>query len=93
MMTALALLCLLPLLSSCRNAPAPQAAQLLHHPVPASLTQPTPAPQLAPRATWGNLATWGDEMIDALDSCNADKSAIRKLETQRAQRGFEHAEN
>jgi len=32
-------------------------------------------------------------MIDALESCNADKQAIKKLDAQRAQREAKHAEN
>ncbi|WP_428983294.1 Rz1-like lysis system protein LysC [Pantoea agglomerans] len=61
--------------------------------MPDSLTQPTPAPQLPLVLRWGQLATWGDEMIDALESCNADKRAIKKLDAHRAQRRAEHAEN
>ncbi|MGJ0479010.1 Rz1-like lysis system protein LysC [Pantoea agglomerans] len=83
----------MPLLTGCGSASLPPQPQLVHSPVPDSLTQATPTPQFPARLQWGHLATWGDEMIDALESCNADKRAIKKLDAQRAQREAEHAEN
>ncbi|KDZ88400.1 hypothetical protein AB75_3981 [Escherichia coli 3-105-05_S1_C3] len=46
--------------------------------------------------TWGGIAIWADQLHDALDTCNADKSDIRALNLLRLarQRGGEpHAEN
>ncbi|TKK13154.1 peptidase [Pantoea agglomerans] len=83
----------MPLLTGCGSTSPPPQPQLMHSLMPDSLTQPTPAPQLPLMLQWGHLATWGDEMIDALESCNADKRAIKKLDAHRAQRGAEHAEN
>ncbi|WEJ88480.1 MAG: hypothetical protein P0Y63_24885 [Klebsiella huaxiensis] len=33
--------------------------------------------------TWGGVAIFSDRLIDALDSCNADKSAIRQWDAHR----------
>lgn len=47
--------------------------------------------------TWGNLGIWGDRLLDALETCNADKRAIELLEQRRLQRlnneDNNHAEN
>ncbi|MGV1402741.1 Rz1-like lysis system protein LysC [Klebsiella pneumoniae] len=33
--------------------------------------------------TWGAVAIFSDRLIDALDSCNADKAAIRQWDSLR----------
>ncbi|MFV9298467.1 hypothetical protein ABQ430_24820 [Citrobacter amalonaticus] len=38
--------------------------------------------------TYGSLAPWSDALLDALDSCNADKAGIRELELRRIARGI-----
>ncbi|HGM7056449.1 TPA: hypothetical protein ACKQDY_004738 [Serratia marcescens] len=38
--------------------------------------------------TYGSLAPWADQLLDALDTCNADKAAIRELEQRRIARGI-----
>ncbi|SQD11135.1 Uncharacterised protein [Escherichia coli] len=32
--------------------------------------------------TWGNLGIWGDRLLDALETCNADKRAIAELDRE-----------
>ncbi|WP_442961903.1 Rz1-like lysis system protein LysC [Pseudocitrobacter sp. MW920760] len=53
--------------------------RLIHQPVPQSLTNETPAPELKTPVTWGGIAIHADQLHDALDTCNADKRAIRDL--------------
>ena len=70
--------------------------RLVHEPIPESLTDETPAPALKTPVTWGGIAIWADQLHDALDTCNADKSDIRALNLLRLarQQGAEqHAEN
>ncbi|CAM7895810.1 hypothetical protein AD18_2411 [Escherichia coli 3-475-03_S4_C2] len=70
--------------------------RLIHEPIPESLTDETPTPELKTPVTWGGIAIWADQLHDALDTCNADKSDIRALNLLRLarQRGGEpHAEN
>ncbi|HFP9202295.1 TPA: hypothetical protein ACHP1R_003613 [Raoultella ornithinolytica] len=33
--------------------------------------------------TWGAVAMFSDRLLDALDSCNADKAAIRQWDSLR----------
>ncbi|VED35216.1 Uncharacterised protein [Escherichia coli] len=35
--------------------------------------------------TWGNLGIWGDRLLDALETCNADKRAIAELDKRIAE--------
>lgn len=70
--------------------------RLIHEPIPESLTDETPTPVLRTPVTWGDIAIWADQLHDALDTCNADKSDIRALNLLRLarQQGAEqHAEN
>ncbi|EFA8745476.1 peptidase [Escherichia coli] len=72
--------------------------RLIHEPVPQSLTNETPEPELKTPVTWGGIAIYADRLHDALDSCNADKRAISELNLKRLarQQGKEvkqHAEN
>lgn len=70
--------------------------RLIHEPIPESLTDETPTPVLKTPVTWGGIAIWADQLHDALDTCNADKSDIRALNLLRLarQQGAEqHAEN
>ncbi|EOT1676395.1 hypothetical protein ACNHXW_000907 [Escherichia coli] len=39
---------------------------------------------------WADVADWGDRLVDALDSCNADKAAIAGLERQQTARMNTH---
>ncbi|WP_432704778.1 Rz1-like lysis system protein LysC [Dickeya zeae] len=59
---------------------------MLHDPVPPSLTAPTPTPVLKTPVTWGAVALWSDQLLDALDTCNADKAAINDVYLRRLQR-------
>lgn len=52
-------------------------------PVPESLTEETTRPALDEPVTWGAVAIFSDRLIDALDSCNADKAAIRQWDSLR----------
>ncbi|HAH7627185.1 TPA: GPO family capsid scaffolding protein [Escherichia coli] len=58
---------------------------------------PSTPPPFPDTPTWGNLGIWGDRLLDALETCNADKRAIELLEQRRLQRlnneDNNHAEN
>ena len=91
-------LCLtLVLLTGCagtQNAPRPAPSVRL---IPQTLTIPVMPPPFPDTPTWGNLGIWGDRLLDALETCNADKRAIELLEQRRLQRlnneDNNHAEN
>ncbi len=91
-------LCLtLVLLTGCagtQNAPRPAPSVRL---IPQTLTIPVTPPPFPDPPTWGNLGIWGDRLLDALETCNADKRAIELLEQRRLQRlnneDNNHAEN
>lgn len=91
-------LCLtLVLLTGCagtQNAPLPAPSVRL---IPQTLTIPVTPPPFPDTPTWGNLGIWGDRLLDALETCNADKRAIELLEQRRLQRlnneDNNHAEN
>ncbi|EOA3151658.1 hypothetical protein ACMH04_000882 [Escherichia coli] len=36
--------------------------------------------------TWYRVTEWSDRLLEALDTCNADKAAIAWLDKQRAER-------
>ncbi|WP_445084069.1 Rz1-like lysis system protein LysC [Escherichia coli] len=61
------------------------------------MTIPVTPPPFPDSPTWGNLGIWGDRLLDALETCNADKRAIELLEQRRLQRlnneDNNHAEN
>ncbi|MEQ5540508.1 Rz1-like lysis system protein LysC [Escherichia coli] len=72
--------------------------RLIHQPVPQSLTNETPAPELKTPVTWGGIAIYADQLRDALDTCNTDKRAISELNMtrlarQQGQEVRQHAEN
>ena len=80
-----------------RHAERPRPAPSVRL-IPQMLTIPvTPPPSLTHPPTWGNLGIWGDRLLDALETCNADKRAIELLEQRRLQRlnneDNNHAEN
>jgi hypothetical protein len=81
-------LCLLLSLTACKSAPPKSAPQIIQEPLPASRTANTDAPAAPSPMTYGSLAPWSDALLDALDSCNADKAAIRELELRRIARGI-----
>ncbi|CAR07088.1 hypothetical protein ECED1_0886 [Escherichia coli ED1a] len=89
-MSAHALLPLLMLLTACNNTPAPLKTGVICGSVPESLTRQTPVPVLPQHMIWADVADWGDRLVDALDSCNADKAAIAGLERQRTARMNTH---
>ncbi|EOG5764107.1 hypothetical protein ACLFME_000096 [Klebsiella quasipneumoniae] len=80
---ACALLCLTLSAAACKNAPPAPIIQLVREPVPESLTEETTRPALDEPVTWGAVAIFSDRLIDALDSCNADKAAIRQWDSLR----------
>lgn len=79
----LLLLCLTLSVVACKNAPPAPIIQLVREPVPESLTEETTRPVLDEPVTWGKVAIFSDRLIDALDSCNADKAAIRQWDSLR----------
>ena len=81
---------LLMLLTACNNTPAPLKTGVICGSVPESLTRQTPVPVLPQHMIWADVADWGDRLVDALDSCNADKAAIAGLERQRTARMNTH---
>uniref|UniRef100_UPI00403EAC03 Rz1-like lysis system protein LysC n=1 Tax=Klebsiella pneumoniae TaxID=573 RepID=UPI00403EAC03 len=83
------LLCLLLALTACTSAQKKSAPQIIQEPLPESLTAKTDVPPPPARPmTWGGLAIWTDSLLDALDTCNADKAGIRELELRRIARGI-----
>ncbi|EIN4029490.1 peptidase, partial [Escherichia coli] len=74
----------------CNNTPAPLKTGVICGSVPESLTRQTPVPVLPQHMIWADVADWGDRLVDALDSCNADKAAIAGLERQRTARMNTH---
>lgn len=80
---ALLLVCLTLSVAACKNAPPVPVIQLIREPVPESLTEETPSPALDEPVTWGAVAIFSDRLLDALDSCNADKAAIRQWDSLR----------
>ncbi|EID0763042.1 hypothetical protein LA268_005588, partial [Escherichia coli] len=46
---------------------------------------PVTPPPFPDQPTWGNLGIWGDRLLDALESCNADKRAIAELDKRIAE--------
>ncbi|HIB0105803.1 Rz1-like lysis system protein LysC [Escherichia albertii] len=87
----------LVLLTGCagtQSAPLPAPSARL---IPQTLTIPVTPPPFPDTPTWGNLGIWGDRLLDALETCNADKRAIELLEQRRLQRlnneDNSHAEN
>ncbi|EJV1070567.1 peptidase [Klebsiella oxytoca] len=79
----LLLLCLTLSVVACKNSPPAPIIQLVREPVPESLTEETTRPALDEPVTWGTVAIFSDRLIDALDSCNADKAAIRQWDSLR----------
>ncbi|WP_423245407.1 Rz1-like lysis system protein LysC [Klebsiella oxytoca] len=54
-----------------------------HNPIPESLTEETPQPEIPKPLTWGGSLALNVKMLSALAQCNADKSAIGKIEEER----------
>ncbi|MCU8648628.1 peptidase [Escherichia coli] len=74
------------LLSGCSNTPHTLKTRLVYEPVPTVLTRQTPVPALEIPVTWYRVTEWSDRLLEALDTCNADKAAIAWLDKQRAER-------
>ncbi|WP_435431407.1 Rz1-like lysis system protein LysC [Shigella sonnei] len=92
-----ALFLTLALLSGCtstQNASAPPPSFRF---IPEGLTAPVLPPPFPVTPSWGNIGIWSDRLLDALETCNADKRAIELLEQRRLQRlnneDNNHAEN
>ena len=82
-------LCLTVWLTACTSEPPKSAPVIIQEPLPESLTAKTDVPPPPDRPmTWGGLAVWTDSLLDALDTCNADKAGIRELEIRRITRGI-----
>lgn len=83
------LLCLTLSLMACTAERPKLPPVITQEPLPESLTAKTEAPAPPARPlTYGKLAPWSDALLDALDTCNADKAAIRELELRRIARGI-----
>ncbi|MDE8556102.1 hypothetical protein PZO64_07175 [Pantoea vagans] len=81
-MSALLCLFLLPLVSSCAST-ATRLVQVPPVPIPASLTADCPIPLIPDPLTWGTSLELNERLLTALENCNSDKAAIRKIEVQR----------
>lgn len=87
--SALLLLCLMPWLTACTSAQQKSPPVIIQEPLPEGLTAKTEVPPAPVRPmTYGKLAPWSDALLDALDTCNADKAGIRELELRRIARGI-----
>lgn len=74
----LAIACLTLLLSSCAAGPGVLVThKSLPDRIPNALTEPTPAPALAPSRTNSDLLQFALDAISSLQACNADKADIR----------------
>ncbi|WP_436361415.1 Rz1-like lysis system protein LysC [Candidatus Pantoea formicae] len=81
------LCCLFPalLLSSCvrteiKYVDTPPA------PIPESLLNECPIPEIPEGFTWGNSLELNERLLTALDNCNNDKAAIQEIEHSRAEK-------
>lgn len=81
-------LCLTVWLAACTSEPPKSAPVIIQEPLPENLTAKTETPAPPRPMTYGSLAPWSDALLDALDSCNADKAGIRELELRRIARGM-----
>ncbi|WP_423776444.1 Rz1-like lysis system protein LysC [Citrobacter freundii] len=75
-------------LTACTSEPPKLAPVIIQEPLPESLTAKTETPAPPQPMTYGSLAPWSDALLDALDTCNADKAGIRELELRRIARGI-----
>ncbi|WP_431606043.1 Rz1-like lysis system protein LysC [Enterobacter vonholyi] len=75
-------------LTACTSEPPKSAPVIIQEPLPESLTAKTETPAPPKPMTYGSLAPWSDALLDALDTCNADKAGIRELELRRIARGI-----
>lgn len=79
---ALICLCLLPLLTGCvrtpiKYLPVPPA------PIPATLLDDCAPPVISEHMTWGDSLVLNEQLLLALEMCNQDKAAIRRIEEQK----------
>lgn len=85
----LLLLCLTLSLTACTSAQPKSPPVIIQEPLPESLTAKTETPAPPPRPMrYGSLVLWSDALLDALDTCNADKAGIQELELRRIARGI-----
>jgi hypothetical protein len=81
------LLCLTLSLTACTSEPPKSPPVIIQEPLPESLTAKTETPAPPPRPMRTGALLWSDALLDALDTCNADKAGIRELELRRIARG------
>ncbi|WP_444859792.1 Rz1-like lysis system protein LysC [Escherichia coli] len=88
---------MLALLSGCSSTQDAPALPPSFRFIPEGLTAPVLPPPFPATPSWGNIGIWSDSLLDALETCNADKRAIELLEQRRLQRlnneDNNHAEN
>ena len=80
---ALLVLCALLSLTACTSAPKKSAPQIIQEPLPESLTAKLTSRRHRPADDVGRPGCPTDSLLDALDTCNADKAGIRELELRR----------
>ncbi|WP_440589206.1 Rz1-like lysis system protein LysC [Klebsiella pneumoniae] len=67
------------LIASCSSTPPAPRVELVRVRLPDSLLNPLAVPPLPAPLTWGGLAVWGDQLLDVVETCNADRAAIRQI--------------
>ncbi|QBJ32918.1 Rz1-like lysis system protein LysC [Hafnia alvei] len=82
MMIALIVLFLLMQLSGCGNTRTVYV-QAPIIPLPSNLTAETPKPKVPNSMSWSDSLLLKTRLYSALEQCNLDKAAIRKIELSR----------
>ncbi|EGO8353038.1 peptidase [Escherichia coli] len=83
MMIVLPVLYLLPLLTGCGSTRTVYVS-IPKTPLPVSLTSDTPVPFIPNPLTYGASLDLNVNLLSALNQCNQDKVAIRKIESKRS---------
>jgi hypothetical protein len=79
---ALICLCLLPLLTGCVHTPI-KYLPVRPAPIPATLLDDCALPVISEHMTWGDSLILNEKLLLALEMCNQDKAAIRRIEEQK----------
>ncbi|WP_445376029.1 Rz1-like lysis system protein LysC [Pantoea dispersa] len=82
MISALFSLFLLPLLTGCGHTET-RFIQVPPVAIPSELTADCPVPEIPDPLSWGGSLDLNERLLTALDNCNSDKAAIRKIELSR----------
>ncbi|WP_422614058.1 Rz1-like lysis system protein LysC [Candidatus Williamhamiltonella defendens] len=75
-------LCLLLLLTGCVRTPI-KYIPVRPVPIPDTLLDDCSLPVISEHMTWGDSLILNEQLLLALEMCNQDKAAIRRIEEQR----------